>query len=152
MSRGIFSVLKKQSIKIYKAFSSPAIVFFVVVGNAIFISISSLVYVVEHNKNPMFDNFFNAIYWGVTTMTTVGYGDVVPITSLGRALGLTLMLSGTALFVSFTGVLVSYLIREEVEEELEPIEHEIEEEEKIQIGVEKKLDDIIARLDRIEKK
>lgn len=151
MADGIFAVLKKQSKKIFKAFSSPAIIFFIIVGNSVFLLISSLVYIFEHNKNPMFNNFLDAIYWGVTTMTTVGYGDVVPITSFGKLFSVILMLSGTALFISFTGVLVSYLIKEEVEEELEPLENEIEEEEEIQLEIEKKLDDIINRLDRIEK-
>ncbi len=39
-------------------------------------------YLIEHGKNPGFNNYFNAVWFVMETITTVGYGDVVPIHTL----------------------------------------------------------------------
>lgn len=51
-----------------------------------------------------------AYWWAITTLTTVGYGDVVPHTSEGRIVGAVLMLTGLALIPTTTSVVVSLLI------------------------------------------
>jgi voltage-gated potassium channel len=49
-------------------------------------------------------------WWAITTLTTVGYGDVVPVTSAGRVVGAVLMLTGLALIPTTTSVVVSLLL------------------------------------------
>ncbi|MDY7001787.1 MAG: potassium channel family protein, partial [Thermodesulfobacteriota bacterium] len=55
-------------------------------------------------------NFLSAFWWAVVTLTTVGYGDIVPATTLGRVLGLMVMISGIGLVSTLTGNLASMLV------------------------------------------
>jgi voltage-gated potassium channel len=48
-------------------------------------------------------NFGDALWWGFTTVTTVGYGDTYPVTALGRVVAVVLMISGVGLVGSVTG-------------------------------------------------
>lgn len=65
------------------------------VSTLVFIS-SGLVYNAEHEANPSFSNFFAALYFGLVTLTTVGYGDMVPITFEGRVIVCLSILVGVA--------------------------------------------------------
>ncbi|HEX9831811.1 MAG TPA: potassium channel family protein, partial [Mycobacterium sp.] len=65
-------------------------------------------------------SFADAMWWACATMTTVGYGDHVPVTDAGRWVGVMLMIGGIALLGSVTATLASWLIeavRDEAEEE-----------------------------------
>ena len=59
----------------------------VFVASIILVISSSLVYFVESEHNEQFSNMGTAMWWGVATLTTVGYGDIAPITPIGRLLG-----------------------------------------------------------------
>lgn len=52
----------------------------------------------------------DAVWWAVTTMTTVGYGDRFPVTTEGRAVAILLMAAGVALFGTLSGFLAAWLI------------------------------------------
>lgn len=70
--------------------------------------VSSLMYYVERGAQPeVFSSIPAALWWGIVTLTTVGYGDVVPVTPLGRALGATIALLGIALFALPAGIIAS---------------------------------------------
>jgi voltage-gated potassium channel len=69
---------------------------------------SSLMYYLEHEAQP--DKFVSipaALWWGVNNMTTVGYGDVLPITTAGRILSGLFSIMGVAIFALPTGILAS---------------------------------------------
>ncbi len=69
---------------------------------------SSLVYYVEHDAQPeAFSSIPAAMWWGVATLTTVGYGDVYPITPLGKFLGAVIALLGIGMFALPAGILAS---------------------------------------------
>ncbi len=55
-------------------------------------------------------DFFSALWWAVVTVTTVGYGDMVPQTVPGRILGVVVMISGIGLVSTLTGNLASLLV------------------------------------------
>jgi len=67
-----------------------------------------LIYVLE-GPDHGFDNIPKSIYWAIVTITTVGYGDVVPVTVLGRAVSAVGMLIGFAIIAVPTGIITAEL-------------------------------------------
>lgn len=79
---------------------------FVVVVLLVFAS--SAMYYVESEAQPQqFSSIPAAMWWGVATLTTVGYGDVYPVTTAGRFLGAGIAILGVGLFALPTGILAS---------------------------------------------
>lgn len=75
------------------------------------IILGSLMYVIEGNVNPSFSDIPKSIYWAVVTITTVGYGDITPITVPGQLLATTVMLLGYAIIAVPTGILSTEMIK-----------------------------------------
>ena len=67
-------------------------------------------YFAERDVNPAIATPFDALWWGIVTLSTVGYGDVFPITPEGRLAAMVLMLLGIGLFSAITATMASYLI------------------------------------------
>ena len=60
---------------------------------------SSLMYYVEHDAQPeVFSSIPATMWWGVVTLTTVGYGDVFPVTGIGKVLGSIIAILGIGMF------------------------------------------------------
>lgn len=53
----------------------------------------------------------DALWWSITTLTTVGYGDLYPVTGQGRLLAAAMMIAGVGLFGAFSGLVASLLLR-----------------------------------------
>jgi voltage-gated potassium channel len=70
----------------------------------------SLMYVVEGGQNG-FDNIPRSIYWAIVTLTTVGYGDISPGTTLGQLIAALIMIMGYAIIAVPTGIVTSELTR-----------------------------------------
>jgi voltage-gated potassium channel len=87
-------------------FLSTVLVIVVVTGAAL--------YLVE-GKDSGFSSIPQSMYWAIVTLTTVGYGDVAPVTPLGKALAAVLMLLGYSLIIVPTGILAAGLARAERE-------------------------------------
>jgi voltage-gated potassium channel len=67
---------------------------------------SSLVYFAEHDAQPdKFPNMFAAMWWTAVTLTTIGYGDIYPITLLGKMLSIIIAVLGIGMFALPTGIL-----------------------------------------------
>lgn len=74
---------------------------------------SAFVYQAEHGVNELMGSPFDALWWGVTTLTTVGYGDTYPKTPEGRLGAMVLMLLGIGLFSAITATITSYFLSRE---------------------------------------
>lgn len=67
---------------------------------------SVLMYNVEHQAQPeVFKNAFSGLWWAVSTFTTVGYGDIYPVTTSGRVLSAIIALLGIGLVAVPTGII-----------------------------------------------
>jgi voltage-gated potassium channel len=76
----------------------------------------------------------DALWWAVTTITTVGYGDRFPMSAAGRGVAVVLMVSGIALFGVITASIAAYFVEQKTEQD----------------DVASRLDRILERLDAIE--
>ena len=65
-------------------------------------------YRAEHPTNPGYATFGDSVWWAIVTLTTVGYGDIVPKTTAGRAAGVMIMLTGIAVLGLLAGSLASF--------------------------------------------
>lgn len=74
------------------------------------IVVSTLMFYVEHDAQPeVFSSIPASMWWGIETLTTVGYGDMLPVTSYGRVLGGMISILGIGLFALPAGILSSGL-------------------------------------------
>ncbi len=80
---------------------------------------AAVAYRAEHPANPEFATYGDSLWWGIVTLTTVGYGDVVPKTEAGRAAGITIMFTGVAVLGVLAGSLSSFFRLTPAEESAE---------------------------------
>jgi len=80
-----------------------------------------LLYYVENEAQPeSFSSIPSTMWWGVSALTTVGYGDMYPITPIGKLLGAIISLLGIGLFAMPTGILSAGFV-EEIRKKREPV-------------------------------
>lgn len=74
---------------------------------------ASLMYLAENEAQPVaFANIPAAMWWGLVTLTTVGYGDVTPVTSIGKVLGAAVTILGIGMYALPAGILASGFMQE----------------------------------------
>lgn len=96
-----------QLARVFKLEAMPLASVFALFLIVLFLS-ATAEYLVERPKQPLaFNSMPAALWWAVTTLTTTGYGDLVPITQLGRLFGGIVMISGIATFGLSTGILAT---------------------------------------------
>ena len=78
------------------------------VAGGVVVTGSLVAYHAEHPTNPGFATIGDALWWGIVTLTTVGYGDIVPKTSTGRWAAVVIMITGTAVLGLLAGSLASF--------------------------------------------
>ncbi|MCQ2273896.1 MAG: ion transporter [Bacteroidales bacterium] len=76
------------------------------------IILGSTMYGIEGSKNPAISSIPRGIYWAVVTITTVGYGDITPVTSLGQFVSVVVMLLGYSIIAVPTGIVAGETIEE----------------------------------------
>jgi voltage-gated potassium channel len=116
---------------------------------------SGLVLLLEGGSGGTINGFGDALWWAITTITTVGYGDTYPVTAAGRVVAALVMLVGIVLFGVLTAGVAAYFV-ERVEEE-----EEREQDDKIDLVLkrldeqeerDKKVDLLLEKLEELERR
>ena len=109
----IFRVLKlvrflSEANKLFYAMkaSLPKIIVFLVSVVCINLIVGTLMYIIEGGEHG-FDSIPRSIYWSIVTMTTVGYGDIAPVTATGQTLASFVMILGYGIIAVPTGIVTS---------------------------------------------
>lgn len=77
----------------------------------------STMYLIEGQSNSGFDSIPRSIYWAIVTLTTVGYGDISPVTPLGQFIAAIIMIAGYAIIAVPTGIVTSEIVSESRKQE-----------------------------------
>ncbi|WP_456323117.1 NAD-binding protein [Hydrogenimonas sp.] len=94
-----FEILKSKRIELYTLLTLLA--FFTLIA-------SVMIYVFEGNgTNPNIHSLFDAAYWALVTITTVGYGDIAPVSTEGRTVSMLIILTGIGAISFLTSIIVS---------------------------------------------
>ncbi len=110
----LFSFLEEgdKLMKSLRLSSHKILVFFLFVV-IMTISLGTLMYMVEGNEpDTQFTDVPTSIYWAIVTMTTVGYGDIAPVTLMGRFLCAIIMLLGYTIMAVPTGIVSAQFIHD----------------------------------------
>lgn len=95
----ILAVLKQKASLIFASWFLVFVLMF---------SSSLLLYYAEHEAQPtIFENAFSGLWWAVSTLSTTGYGDIYPVTFLGRTLAIFITLLGMCIVALPTGILTA---------------------------------------------
>jgi voltage-gated potassium channel len=82
-------------------------------GTMLLIISSTLMFYAEHDAQPdKFSSIFDSLWWGVVTLATIGYGDVYPVTALGKIFGGLTAIAGIGMFALPAGILGSGFMEE----------------------------------------
>jgi voltage-gated potassium channel len=93
----------------------PVMIYMVTLSISAQLFFAAVFYWAEVDLNSKLVTFFDSLYFTVTLMTSVGLGDIVPVTLLGRVLAIFMMLAGTAIYVCFTAVLAAMIMEADPE-------------------------------------
>ena len=109
----VFKVLRysKSFVMIVNVFRKQKAALLAVISLAVaYILISALVI---YNVEPdSFDTFFTAVYWATVSLTTVGYGDIYPITDVGRIITMVSSIFGIAIIALPSGIITAGYLKE----------------------------------------
>jgi voltage-gated potassium channel len=93
--------------------SLPALVSIVTVFFVILLLAATLSYLLERQAQPeAFRSIPHALWWAIVTLSTTGYGDMVPVTLWGRMLGAMVMVSGVVIFALWAGIIANAFAEE----------------------------------------
>lgn len=105
-STNFLMALKKSKIKI-AVFLSFVIVLCIILG--------TVMYLIEGDKDSGFTSIPKSVYWAIVTLTTVGYGDIAPITSLGQFIASMIMILGYGIIAIPTGIVTAEMTKRDQE-------------------------------------
>jgi voltage-gated potassium channel len=108
--RTLLSFIKR----LLRLFSNPIFIVLSIFGNLLIATSAISLYLLEFGKNDSITSLLDSVWWAVSTVTTVGYGDVSPITPAGRIVGIFTMIVGTALFWSYTALFAEALVTQDI--------------------------------------
>ncbi|MCB9809606.1 ion transporter [Candidatus Peribacteria bacterium] len=83
---------------------------FVVTLSLVLLFSSSILYELEHTINPAFASLPDALWWAIVTISTVGYGDVVPMTVIGKVFGALIIIIGLSTMAIMTAIITKVFL------------------------------------------
>ena len=91
----------------------PKIIVFLLSVLLLIVILGTIMYIFEGlgGKNPGFQDIPNSIYWSIVTLTTVGYGTVVPVTVIGKMIASVIMLLGYGIIAVPTGIVTAGIMK-----------------------------------------
>jgi len=122
----------------------------ITVSSTTFVTMLTAALLVTRTDPVQFPGVDDALWWAASTVTTVGYGDVVPVTTAGRLVGGALMFVGIACLATLTAIAASAIVIGQVrpeEQEIELAERRIELEEGEILA---RLHDLARRMESLE--
>ncbi len=138
---------------LFDTLRNPLVVYMIIVGNLILLSSCLIFYYFEHPVNPHVRNFFDALWWGMSKVTTVGYGDIAPVTWEGRLVSMALMVTGIVFFVGWTALVMAFLFSRASEEIVESEQLTIAEYESVMSALNRiteRLEALSLRMDQMD--
>ena len=100
-SNNLLKALKASKVKI-AVFMSFVMILCVILG--------TVMYLVESGQNSGFTSIPRSVYWAIVTLTTVGYGDIAPLSPLGQLIASLIMIVGYAIIAVPTGIVTSEFV------------------------------------------
>ena len=89
----------------------------------IFIGSIGIFYIESPYENSKINSFLDAIWWTVATMTTVGYGDMLPVTDAGKIMAIFYMLFAIGFFLIFLSVIATRIYHKQIKSNEPEISH-----------------------------
>ena len=116
---------------VFEAIFSPTVVRIIILFFALILLVAHVIWLVDRHRNADFPanyviGIWEAIWWASVTVTTVGYGDKTPKTSLGRVIGLAWMFAGLFLIANFTATITAELAIRRLESQIDTV-HDLDE-------------------------
>ncbi|MHC5113785.1 MAG: ion transporter [Planctomycetota bacterium] len=85
--------------------SRAKVTVFLVAVLIVVVIMGAAMHLVEGNVNPAFSSIPESMYWAIVTMTTVGYGDITPVSAIGKFLAALIMVLGYSFIIIPTGII-----------------------------------------------
>jgi voltage-gated potassium channel len=92
--------------------SRAKILVFLTFISLVTVVIGALMYMIEGGENETFSSIPRGIYWAIVTLTTVGYGDIIPVTPFGQFLSALVMILGYAVLAVPTGIVSAEMVND----------------------------------------
>lgn len=117
-----FNVIRIVLHERWKQIGSSLVIIFIIM-----LAASLGMYSVEHADNPGFDNAFSGMWWSVSALLTVGYGDIYPITVIGKIMGIITAFAGVGLVAIPTGIISAGFVEQyRLNSEAEKVHKDVE--------------------------
>lgn len=97
---------------LFKVLRKERHILFTVFWIALFYIVITALIMFNVEESVMFEDFFDALYWATTTLTTVGYGDIYPATDMGRIISMLSAILGVAVIALPSGVITASYLEE----------------------------------------